>query len=53
MTWENAIELGKKLSRTENGIKYRGLEPENANRISLPLSAQTVDPITEKSLLIR
>ncbi|WP_248930600.1 ABC transporter substrate-binding protein [Paenibacillus hamazuiensis] len=49
MTWEDAIELGKQVSRQENGIQYRGLAYEHASRLSSPLSPNIVDPKTEKA----
>lgn len=27
MTWPEVLELGKKLTRTDNGVKYRGFDP--------------------------
>jgi multiple sugar transport system substrate-binding protein len=49
MTWENAIELGRQVSRQENGAQYRGLAYEHASRLSSPLSPNIVDPKTEKA----
>lgn len=51
MTWEETIELAKKLSRTENGVVYRGLEPESLNRMSYTKSLVYVDPETEKAAI--
>lgn len=49
LTWDDLIPLGEKLSRTDNGIRYRGLDPENINRMSMPLSLTMVDPKTNKA----
>ncbi|CAG7622836.1 hypothetical protein PAESOLCIP111_02449 [Paenibacillus solanacearum] len=46
MTWDDAIELAKKLTRTESGILYRGLDPESMTRIFYPRSINIVDPKT-------
>lgn len=48
MTWEDTIELAKKVSRVENGVQYRGLDYENIFRISFPLSLNYVDHKTQK-----
>lgn len=49
MTWEDTIELGKKVSRQDSGIQYRGLAYEHISRLSFPLSPNIVDPKTEKA----
>lgn len=44
MTWDDAIDLAKRLSRTDNGVSYRGLE------LHLPLqmfSQLSLNPITK------
>ncbi|MBD2865105.1 ABC transporter substrate-binding protein [Paenibacillus oceani] len=51
MLWEDVIELAKKLTRTDAGVSYKGLDPEKIERLARPLSALTVDPATNKSLL--
>jgi len=43
MTWSELIEVGKKLERTEGGIKYRGLAPGSLVNVSSPLSLPYVD----------
>ncbi|WP_158302056.1 ABC transporter substrate-binding protein [Paenibacillus mesophilus] len=51
-TWEEVMELAAKLSRTHEGIEYRGLSPGvGHNRLSTQLSAPYVDPKTEKSVI--
>ncbi|MFC6227521.1 ABC transporter substrate-binding protein [Paenibacillus allorhizosphaerae] len=49
MTWENAIELAKLVSRTDGGTKYRGLEIDSWQRIAFPLSLVPVDAKTNKA----
>lgn len=51
MTWEDTIELSKKLSRTQDGTAFRGLDPENVARMSFPLSLNIVDAKTSKALV--
>ncbi|WP_218095312.1 ABC transporter substrate-binding protein [Paenibacillus solanacearum] len=48
MTWEEARELAKKVTRSEGGVQYRGLEPDKATRVASVLSYGLVDPVTEK-----
>lgn len=51
-TWEEVMELATKLSRTHEGIEYRGLSPGvGHNRLSTQLSAPYADPKTEKSVI--
>jgi ABC-type glycerol-3-phosphate transport system substrate-binding protein len=41
MTWDEAIELGKKLTRTEAGVNYIGLRPPGAlNRVPERMPSQ-------------
>lgn len=49
MTWEDMRELAKKLTRTEDGVQYRGLEPDKVDRVSSVLSLGYVDPKTNKA----
>ncbi|WP_028551965.1 ABC transporter substrate-binding protein [Paenibacillus sp. UNC451MF] len=51
MTWEDVIQLSKKLTRTENGVAYRGLDPESIQRLSFPLSLNIVDASTHKTTI--
>ncbi|WP_158606367.1 ABC transporter substrate-binding protein [Paenibacillus ginsengarvi] len=51
MFWDELIPLAEKLSRSENGIRYRGLDPENINRMSMPLSLTMLDPKTDKPVV--
>ncbi|WP_158606738.1 ABC transporter substrate-binding protein [Paenibacillus ginsengarvi] len=49
MTWDETYELAKKLTRNENGVQYRGLEPDGPVRVSSVLSLGYVDPNTKKA----
>ncbi|CAG7648330.1 hypothetical protein PAESOLCIP111_05575 [Paenibacillus solanacearum] len=51
MTWEQTYELGKKLTRNEGGIQYRGLEVNVIERMASQLSLPYVDPKTNKALV--
>lgn len=51
MTWEDAIRVGQKLTRLQDGVQYRGLDPESIIRLMYPLSATVVDGKTNKSLV--
>jgi multiple sugar transport system substrate-binding protein len=51
-TWDDLIALAKTLTRTDGGVKYRGLDAGlNINRMQLQLSLPYVDAKTEKSLI--
>lgn len=51
MTWDDAYELAKKLTRSEGGVQYRGLEPNVTERPASQLSLPYVDPKTKKALV--
>ncbi|WP_240417185.1 ABC transporter substrate-binding protein [Paenibacillus periandrae] len=51
MTWEQALDLARQLTRTENGVQYIGLDAEGLTYYSRSLALATIDPITGKSLL--
>jgi multiple sugar transport system substrate-binding protein len=51
MTWEQALDLARQLTRTENGVQYIGLDAEGLSYYSRSLALATIDPITGKSLL--
>ncbi|GAA3407397.1 ABC transporter substrate-binding protein [Paenibacillus hodogayensis] len=52
MTWDQVIELSKRLARNENGVQYSGLHPEWALRPAYPLALTIVDAKTGKSQLM-
>lgn len=49
MTWEDAMELSKRLSREDGGVAYRGLDPENITRMGFQVSTGIVDAKTNTS----
>lgn len=51
MTWEETYELAKKLTRSEGGVQYRGLEPDGPVRVGSVLSLGYVDPTTKKAIV--
>lgn len=51
MTWNDAIALGKKLTRMENGIQYKGLDPEGIEKLGNTFPLPYVDAKTEKATL--
>lgn len=53
MTWEETIELANKVSRSDGGVQYRGLDPEAVSRLSKPLGLTYVDGKTGKSAIHR
>jgi multiple sugar transport system substrate-binding protein len=46
MTWDDTIELAKKVTRSDGGVQYRGLDQESFARIFYPRSLNMVDPKT-------
>ncbi|CAG7647446.1 ABC transporter substrate-binding protein [Paenibacillus allorhizosphaerae] len=51
MTWEQATELAKKVTRLDNGVQYRGLDPNVAERLGAQLSMPLVDSKTNRTLI--
>jgi multiple sugar transport system substrate-binding protein len=49
MTWEDTIEVAKKVSRLDNGVEYRGLDFDTIARMAMPLSLTYVDPKTNRA----
>lgn len=49
MTWDDAIEIGRKLTRTDGGVTYRGLSYEHIERLAFPLSPDFVDRKTQRA----
>ncbi|CAG7637229.1 ABC transporter substrate-binding protein [Paenibacillus allorhizosphaerae] len=49
MTWEETIELGKRMTRLDNGTQIQGLNYENLTRISFPWSPDIVDKKKERA----
>ncbi|GAA3406914.1 hypothetical protein ACFFNY_25205 [Paenibacillus hodogayensis] len=49
MTWQEAIELGKKMSRTENGVEYKGFDPGRWSYYYQQYGVNMYDPVTGKA----
>lgn len=50
MTWQEVTDLAKKVTRQEDGIQYRGFEPDSIYRAGSQLGLPLIDPKTFKSL---
>lgn len=51
MTWEDVIELAKKVSRVDSGVTYRGLDPDTIARLAMPLAITLVDAKTNRAAI--
>jgi multiple sugar transport system substrate-binding protein len=54
LLWEDALEIARKLTRTDNGINYRGLEIYNnqsINSVASPLTMTHYDEKTGKAVV--
>jgi multiple sugar transport system substrate-binding protein len=51
MTWEDAREVAKKVTRVDSGVQYRGLEPMLVYRVASQLALPVADPKTFKATL--
>jgi multiple sugar transport system substrate-binding protein len=51
MTWDEAIELGKKMTRKLGDVQIRGLDPYALTRFQRILGNTFYDPVTNKSTL--
>ncbi|MFE5321819.1 ABC transporter substrate-binding protein [Paenibacillus sp. NPDC056579] len=49
MTWEDTMELAKKLSREDNGVTYKGLDPDTIARMAMQLPVTVVDHNTNRA----
>ncbi|CAG7626912.1 ABC transporter substrate-binding protein [Paenibacillus allorhizosphaerae] len=43
MTWEEMIDIGRKITRNDGGIQYRGIQQREANRTQLQMGVQYLD----------
>ncbi|MEF3302808.1 extracellular solute-binding protein, partial [Paenibacillus sp. GYB003] len=48
MTWEDAIELAKKVTRFDGGTQYKGLDVDGLVRLTYPLSLTYIDGKTNE-----
>ncbi|MCC2684620.1 MAG: family 1 extracellular solute-binding protein [Paenibacillaceae bacterium] len=51
MTWTEARELAKRLTRQQDGVQYRGLEPNVFDRLASQLELSYVDQKTGKAIV--
>ncbi|WP_028552407.1 ABC transporter substrate-binding protein [Paenibacillus sp. UNC451MF] len=51
MNWDEIIQLARKVTKTENGIRYIGLSPDTVSRLGYGLSLPYVDPATNKTTI--
>jgi multiple sugar transport system substrate-binding protein len=51
MTWDDAAELAKKVTRNEGGVQYHGLHPDSTYRPAGQMGIGFVDPKTMKAAL--
>lgn len=51
MNWDEIIQLARKLTKTENGVRYIGLSPDTVSRIGYGLSLPYVNPATNKATI--
>ncbi|MDF2713861.1 MAG: family 1 extracellular solute-binding protein [Paenibacillus sp.] len=51
MTWEDMLELSRKLTFVDGGVQYRGFLPPNPNVFSGTKTMPVYDPTTKKALL--
>jgi multiple sugar transport system substrate-binding protein len=51
MSWNAAVELARKLTRSEAGVNYQGLAPGSWDTLGSQLSVPKVDPKTNKAVV--
>ncbi|WP_282942909.1 extracellular solute-binding protein [Paenibacillus sp. RC67] len=51
MNWDEIIQLARKVTKTENGIRYIGLSPDTVSRLGYGLSLPYVNPATNKATI--
>jgi multiple sugar transport system substrate-binding protein len=51
MTWDDAIQVARKVSRTDGGINYLGLTAQDVWRTASQMEVGFVDPKTNKALV--
>ncbi|UUZ84656.1 extracellular solute-binding protein [Paenibacillus sp. P26] len=51
MNWDEVIQLARKLTKTENGVRYIGLSPDTISRLGYGLSLPYVNPATNKATI--
>ncbi|CAG7654360.1 ABC transporter substrate-binding protein [Paenibacillus allorhizosphaerae] len=53
MNWDQILDLAQKMTRTDGGVNYRGLDPENLDRLNYIVGnlGALVDPKTDEPLV--
>jgi multiple sugar transport system substrate-binding protein len=51
MSWNQTVELARKVTRSDAGVNYVGLDPTGITRVGSGLSLPYVDPKTNKPLI--
>jgi multiple sugar transport system substrate-binding protein len=49
MSWEDTIAIAARLTRTDSGVLYKGLDIDGVSRLTFPLSLTNVDAKTNKA----
>ncbi|MCC2686579.1 MAG: family 1 extracellular solute-binding protein, partial [Paenibacillaceae bacterium] len=49
MTWDDAVNLARKVNRADGGIQYRGIDPGNPRFVEASVGLGYVDPKTNKA----
>jgi multiple sugar transport system substrate-binding protein len=52
MTWEDALDLARSVSRTSEGVQYRGAFIQGIGDVSTQLGTPRLDPATGKSAIL-
>ncbi|CAG7636609.1 hypothetical protein PAESOLCIP111_03766 [Paenibacillus solanacearum] len=49
MTWEEAVELGRKVSFSRDGVQYLGIRTDQVGRLAAPFGLMPVDTATDRA----
>lgn len=49
MMWSDAVELSRRLTRTDGGVQYHGYDMDSMHRITFPLSITAIDAQTNQA----
>lgn len=52
MNWDEAVQLGKRVARSEAGISYIGIDPWRVDAAGQQMSLPLVDPKTNKATIV-
>jgi multiple sugar transport system substrate-binding protein len=51
MTWDDLLDLSKRVTREADGIQYQGMNMQNLNRINRQMSLPWIDPATGQAAI--